>query len=114
MKPSRVIGAGGVMLLGVLLVGCATDTMESASRSCGSNYACLRDMATQYRQQAQRLNDLAQRYEIEAEAKTRELGQDSEEAKRNRTLAKDARAEAQEADELAREYRRQLPHNMVY
>jgi hypothetical protein len=60
------------------------------------------------------LNDLAQRYEIEAEAKTRELGRETKEAKRNRTLAKDARAEAQEADELAREYRRQLPHNMVY
>lgn len=114
MTPSRVIGAGGFMLLGFLLVGCATETMESASRFCGSDYTCLRDMATQYRQQAQRLNDLAQRYEIEADAKTRELGQDSEEVKRNRMLAKDARAEAQEADALAREYRRQLPHNMVY
>ncbi len=113
MNPSYVIRNGGVVLLTVLLAGCATGMSQPSATSCGSNYACLQEMASQYRQQAQQLNALAQRYEMEADAKTRELGQDSEQVKRTRDLAKHAWAEAQEADELARQYRSQLPHNMV-
>jgi hypothetical protein len=46
--------------------------------------------------------------------KAKELGQDAEQVKRHRELAKQYWAEAQQAEELSRQYRSQLPHNVVY
>ena len=68
-------------------------------------------MAFKYRQQADQLSALAERYEIEAGAMT---GQDAEAAKHRHDLALAYWSEAQQADELAQEYRRQLPHNMAH
>ena len=83
---------------------------QSVATPCGSNYTCLIDTAFQYRREAEQLSALAQRYEIEAEVKARELGQDAEQVKRNHDLAMQYRSKAQEADELARRYSSQLPH----
>jgi hypothetical protein len=113
MKRSHVILTSGVVLVGATLMGCATGTTQPSATSCGSNDSCLSDTAFQYRQQAAQLSALAQRYEIEAEAKARELGKDAEQVKRNRDLAMQYWSEAQQADELARQYRNQLPHNVV-
>jgi hypothetical protein len=65
-------------------------------------------MAFKYRQQAEQLSTLAQRYELEAAAMT---GQDADQ---RRDRAQAYWSEAQQADELAQEYRRQLPHNMAH
>lgn len=108
MKPSQLTLAGSFVLFGALMTGCAT-TDQPAVRQCGSDYSCLSDMAFKYRQEADRLSTLAHRYEIEAAATT---GQDAEAVKHQRDLAQTYWSEAQQADELAREYRRQLPHNM--
>lgn len=113
MKRSQVILTSGVVLIGAMVMGCATGSTQLAA-SCGSNYTCLKDTAFQYRQQAEQLSALAQRYEFEADAKVRELGQDAEQVKRSRDLATQYRSEAQEADEMARLYRSQLPHNVMY
>jgi len=43
--------------------------------------------------------------------KARELGQNSVELKKNREMAQKFWAQAQEADQLARDYQYQLPHN---
>ena len=99
-----------VVLLGILITGCATATDQSRIQ-CGNNYACLSDNAFKYRQQAERLSTLAQRYELEAATMS---AQDADAVKHHRDLAQTYRAEAQQADQLAQEYRSQLPHNMVH
>jgi hypothetical protein len=116
MRLSQVILLGGMVFVGAIIAGCASapGPTEPAAMSCGNDYACLKDATFRYRQQAVQLSALAERYEIEAEAKAKELGQDAEQVKRDRDLAKQYWSEAQQADELAREYRRQLPHNVVY
>jgi hypothetical protein len=98
----------------MILAGCAAGTTEPLATACGSNYTCLKDAAFQYRQQAAQLTALAERYEMEAAAKARELGQDAEQVKRHRELAKQFWSEAQQAEELSRQYRSQLPHNVMY
>jgi|ERR1043165_8573999 hypothetical protein len=95
------------VLIGFLSTGCATTKTDQTTSECGSDYSCVRDMAFKYRQQADRLSMLAERYEVEAAAMT---GQD---AKQQRDRAQAFRLEAQQANEQAQEYRRQLPHNMV-
>src|SRR5262245_38342095 len=110
MKPSHLILAGNIVLVGTLFTGCATTT-EQSTMQCGNDYSCLTDMAFKYRQQAQQLSALAQRYELDAAAMT---GQDADAVKHQRDVAQAYRLEANKADELAQEYRRQLPHNMAH
>jgi hypothetical protein len=111
MNRSQILLTTGVVL--TILAGCATGTTQPVTMSCGSDYTCLGDTAFQYRQQAAELSALAQRYEIDAQAKAREFGQDAEQVKRSRDLAMEYWSKAQEADEMARQYRRQMPHNVV-
>lgn len=113
MKRSRALFTSGIVLVGTMVGACATGTTQPVSTSCGGNYTCLKDTAFEYRQQAERLTALAQRYEIEADAKAAELGQEAEQVKRSRDLAMQYRSEAREADEMARQYRSQLPHNVM-
>lgn len=113
MKRRRTVGLWTLLVGAMVVAGCATAS-EPVVAKCGSDYTCLRDTMFQYRQQAAELSALAQRYELEAMAKARELGQDAEPVAKSRELAKQLRAEAQQADELARDAQRQLPHNMKY
>ena len=113
MKRSYFSPPNCVILIGALVAGCAAQTHDPIATSCGTNYECLRGIELQYRQQAAEYSSLAQRYEIEADAKSRELGQDAEQVRRNRELASQYRSEAEQADELARQYRMQMPHNVV-
>lgn len=110
MKGRHVIG-GGLLLAGALLTGCTTGASSSVDTACGSNYHCTRDLMFQYRQQATDLTMMAQRYAREADLKARELGQNSAEVKKDQEIAKKFWAQAQEADQRAREYQYQLPHN---
>jgi hypothetical protein len=64
-----------------------------------------RQMAYSYRRQAQDLRDLARRLETEALLSS---GQSSTDSKQANVLAA-----ADDADELAREYRRQVPHGQL-
>lgn len=114
MKWSRVSILCGIVLVGATTGGCATEKTQSmAAASCGSNYTCLTNAAVEYKQQAATLTALAERYELEAQAKSRELGQDAEQVKRNHELAMQYWSEAQKADEIARQYRSELPHNVM-
>lgn len=56
---------------------------------------------------------MAQRYAIEAGLQATQNGQDFEQARRSRELAKQVLTRAQEADQRAHELRRQLPHGFV-
>lgn len=113
MKGSHVALMSSVVLAGTLTAGCTTEAGKPFATSCGTDYTCLRDTAFQYSQQAAELSALAKRYEIEAEARSRDLGQDAEQVKRQRELASQYWFEAEQADELARQYRSQLPHNVM-
>src|SRR5947208_1410720 len=84
----RIGGQAGLKGEQEKLEGVADQSAEQpVATPCGSNYTCLKDTAFQYRQQAEQLSALAQHYEIEAEEKARELGQDAEQVKRNHDLA---------------------------
>lgn len=113
MKPSYFSMRNCTVLIGLLIAGCTTQASTLPATSCGTNYECLRATEFQYRQQAAEFTALAQRYEIEAEAKSRELGQEAEQVKHHRDLASQYWSEAEQADELARQYRRQMPHNVI-
>jgi hypothetical protein len=76
-------------------------------------YKSPSEAAFHYRQQAAELRDMAQRLELEAEWYAA-VAKDEERAKRTREMAKSFRATADAADQQAREYRRQVPHNQVY
>ena len=108
----RLFLGGGVLFAGALLTGCATTgASDAVGTPCGSDYHCTRDLMFQYRQQASALSMMAERYAREADLKARELGQDSAEVKKSQEMAKKLWAEAQEADQRARDYQYQLPHN---
>ena len=116
MKPSHLILGGSLFLGGTFMVACAMGTGETQQNTlapCGADYSCIKDMAFQYRQQAEQLSALAQRYEHEAALKSTQAGHDPEDVKRQHELARQYFSESQKADELAQQYRRQLPHNMV-
>lgn len=107
MKALFIYGivAASSVLVGTLITGCATTT-DQAARQCGNDYSCLSEMAFKYRQQSEQLSTLAERYELEAQAMT------GDDAKQRHDRALAYWSEAQQADQRAQEYRRQLPHNM--
>ena len=109
MKPLYTYGVlvGGV-LVGSLIAGCAQPNRQ-ATVQCGNDYSCLSDMAFKYQREADQMTALAQRYEIEAGTMT-----DTGAAKQRRERAQAFWSQANQADELAHEYRSQLPHNMAH
>jgi hypothetical protein len=72
------------------------------------------DLSFQYRRQALELQEMARRMEVEAQWYEGHFGARDERAKDSRDKANDLRTAAQEADQLAQEYRRQVPHGQVY
>ena len=102
--------AVGLALSAVLIVGCAT----SPSDTRVSSPTQAADRAFQYRQQADELNRMAERLEAESQWYAQQGGQDSEQAKKARDMAANLRTSAQEAEQKAEEYRRQVPHNQIF
>src|SRR5262245_28675260 len=86
---------------------------DNAPGGCGADYHCMSDPANQYRQRASDLQAIAQRYSVEADLQASQSGQDSQQVKQSRDLAKQAWMQAEEADQRARELRSQLPHGVA-
>jgi hypothetical protein len=84
----------------------------TARTVCGPDYHCLKDLMFQYRRQAAELNVMADRYAGEADTEARELGPNSESAKKSREMARKFSLQAREADRLAHDYAQELPHNV--
>ena len=102
----------GLLLAGVLLAGVPARGAETQATACGeSNYECMRDLMLHYRSQAIDLKLIAERYAREADFEARQLGLDSADVRTSREKAKKFWAQALEADQLARDYQYQLPHN---
>jgi len=72
-----------------------------------------RELAFTYRRQADEITELARRIELEASVSSRQLGQSPQESTRRLTEMKGLLAAAEEADQLARTYARQVPHGQV-
>jgi hypothetical protein len=100
------------MLSLAVLGGCA-----AMDRTTGPGQAISADAgekAFQFRLQAAELREMAKRLELEAQWYAQQFGQDSEQAKRSREMAKTMWATAAEADRLATEHQSQVPHGRVY
>lgn len=113
--------AGG-LAAAVLLVtaGCATGeshARQEASASTRPRTVTQReaaDLTFQYRRLAAEYREAARRLELEAQVFARQSGGMSELSQRRLDEAGALRAAADEAEELARQYRRQTPHGQVY
>ena len=102
----------GLLLVSILLTGAPAEAGEMRATACDrSDYECMRDLMFHYRSQAIDLKLIAERYAREADFEGRELAFEPALAKKSREMAKKFWAEALEADQLARDYQYQLPHN---
>ncbi len=114
MRMQSFLLGSGLFLLATVAVGCATGSDERTITPAAAVSKDPGDLAFRYRLQAAELSALAQRLEFEAQWHAKQGGPDSEQAKRSREMAKEVWAAADEADQLGRQYRSQLPHNQVY
>lgn len=107
-------------LLTLATAGCATergitaaaDDATTTAPSVGQNGYSNADLVFKYRGQAAELRNEARRLEIEAEFYSQHP-EDQDLAKRNLELAKKMRKAADVAEDKARDYRAQVPHNQV-
>ncbi|MEW6543289.1 MAG: hypothetical protein AB1411_06720 [Nitrospirota bacterium] len=114
MKPLSFLLGSGLLLSAVIVAGCPAGPPERKATPDVSLSKSPADLAFEYRRQAAMFRNMAARLELEAGWHAKQGGQDSEQAKRSREMAKEMRSAADEADQMAREYRSQLPHNQVY
>lgn len=118
MNPRHIIQTS-IMAALLLSAGCASDLTRSSSERLSPERVGFvtqnqaRHLAFAYRRQATEINELARRIELEASLLSRQLGPDHEESTRRLTQVKQLLAAAEEADELARAYGRQVPHGQV-
>ena len=117
---AAVLLASTLFLAGALLVGCAAEpTAKSVSQSSvlAQRSVSSRDaenLAFAYRRQAKILREVASRLEAEATLYQQRLGAAHEWARQSREAANATWAAAEEADEMARSYQRQVPNGRVY
>ena len=104
-----------LLMLLVFAAGCAANFSQPPSEQSTAQTFVTQDQARQmaysYRRQAQDLRDLARRLETEALLSSGQSSTDSKQA--NMLEVKNVLAAADDADELAREYRRQVPHGQL-
>jgi len=100
-----------------LLAGCATADFDDRTTPAATTPAPMTqqqqaEKARVYREQARLFREMAQRRAAEAELLAQDLGPMHDAVQNKRRMAVELQAKADEADSIAREYRRQVPHNM--
>jgi hypothetical protein len=104
-----------LLMLLFFAAACAANFSQPPSEQSTAQAVVTQDQARQmaysYRRQAQDLRDLARRLETEALLSSGQSSTDSKQA--NKLEVKNVLAAADDADELAREYRRQVPHGQL-
>lgn len=118
---TRTAIQGSVLTAVMLVAGCAGEVISHPSQEtgvpAGRAYVTqeqARNLVAKYRQQASDLRMLAQRSEWEARWYAGQFGADDQERIRRQAQAQQLWAAAEEADRLARDYRRQVPHGQMY
>jgi AraC-like DNA-binding protein len=118
MSPRHIIHTS-VMAALLLSTGCATDLTQSSNEGPSAKPVGFvtqdqaRHLAFAHRRQATEISELARRIELEASLLRRQFGPDHEESTRRLAQVRELLAAAEEADELARAYGRQVPHGQV-
>ena len=108
-----------IMTALLFCAGCATDLTHSSNVRPSEKPVGFvtqdqaRHLAFNYRRQATEISELARRMELEASVFSRQLGPNHEESTRRLAQVKQLLAAAEEADELARTYGRQVPHGQM-
>jgi hypothetical protein len=103
----------------LLSAGCATDLTQSSNVRPAEiplgfvTQDQARHLAFSFRRQASEISELARRIELEASVFSRQLGPSHEESTRRLAQVKQLLAAAEEADERARTYGRQVPHGQM-
>ncbi len=111
---------GGLFVAALFVGGCATDVIERSVVAAQPNPAPrvtqeqARDLTAQYQRQAADIQELAQRVQWEAEWYAGKYGVNDRQSAMRRTQAQQLWAEAADAERLARDYRRQVPHGQIY
>ena len=101
-----------MLLIGTLMTGAPAGAGETKANACDrTDYDCMRALMFHYRSQAVDLKLIAERYAREADFDARNFGFDPAMARKSLETSKKFWAQALEADELARDYQYQLPHN---
>lgn len=114
MRQRDFLLGSGVVLIAALLAGCATEPMEGAGTPGVAIKPGPADPVFHYRQQAADLRNMAKRLEMEAAWLEKQGEHGQEQAKRSRDMARDFVAAAEQADQQATEYQRQVPHGQIY
>ncbi|BFU94105.1 MAG: exported protein of unknown function [Nitrospira sp.] len=118
MNTTQTVHAGLLAAM-MLLAGCAgemTDTSSVSGQPVSPRFASqdqARQLTVQYRRQAADLRDLASRAEWEAQWYESQFGVGDQEASRRREQARQLWAAAEQADQLAIDYGRQVPHGRI-
>ncbi|HKW85581.1 MAG TPA: hypothetical protein VJM82_00765 [Nitrospiraceae bacterium] len=118
MRQQRLF-TSSMVLIATLLVGCASNSLgPTRSQSDPMPWAVSQreasDLMFKYRQQAAELRAIASRYELEAQQFAHMRGEGDEQVQRSLANAKALWTAAEEADGLAREYQRAVPHGQLY
>ena len=117
MRQTRSL-AGSVAVAAMFFAGCATEVSAPAAGATEEPRVVTQgeasDLMFKYRQQAMELRDMAKRMEVEANWYGGRFGQSDERAQESREKASQLWMAAQEAEQLAHEYGRQVPHGQVF
>jgi hypothetical protein len=115
----RGFGCAGFLIALFFVGGCAADRTRIVEQGSDLSHASIvsqeiaRDSVIAYRRQAIALHELARMLTMEGEWHRRQAGSDSQEATRRLSEARKVLAAAEQADDLARQYQRQMPHGRV-
>ncbi|MEP7153189.1 MAG: hypothetical protein ABI856_15915 [Nitrospira sp.] len=119
MQTGHII-RGTVLVTVMLLAGCATDSNDRSVVLSHPDTARFvtqeqaRDLTAQFHRQAADIRELAQRTQWEADWYARQYGVNDQKTAMSLTQAQQLWAAAADADQLARDYRRQVPHGQIY
>jgi hypothetical protein len=119
MRPVQFFTKSSTILLAVVMAGCAANLPESIGSAPAAVQAKFvsqteaRDLAFKYRREAAGLREMARRLEAEVQWLTGHLEPTDEQVRRSRETARQLWAAADQAEQLARDYRRQVPHGQV-
>jgi hypothetical protein len=119
MRPVPFVTKSSTIILAVVMAGCAVNLPEgngsapSAVRAGVVSQYEARDLAFKYRQQAADLREMARRLDAETQWLTGQDGSTDEQVRQDREKARQLWAAADQAEQLARDYRRQVPHGQV-
>ncbi len=111
---------GVSVIIATLAVGCAEVTPQDSviSQSIAAPKPVSQreaaDQAFEYRRQAAELRGMARRLELETNIYKKQGGEPSERTRAGLEQANAMWAAAEEAEQVAREYRRQVPHGQAF